>query len=164
MGTLIRDHTSPTKDILFDLMTPGPSHAVVIAHGGEGGLGNAMFSSTANRKPLESSEGLPGEEKVIEVELRTIADVGLVGFPNAGKSTLLRALSRATPEVGDYPFTTLNPQVGVMEGGEEMERITGVPFKIQLPGSLLGKEGGGEVGMYARFRWVWLDWPRPSRI
>ena len=102
-----------TGEILVDLDVPNMKF--IVAKGGRGGRGNARFASSVNRAPRICESGFPGEERDIELELKTIADVGLVGFPNAGKSTLIRAVSQARPKVAPYPFTTRHPVVGVIE-------------------------------------------------
>jgi GTP-binding protein len=137
LGTVIRD--DGTGEILHELLEHGETW--VAARGGSGGRGNATFATSTNRAPTYSEPGQPGEEHVLRLELKVLADVGLLGFPNAGKSTLISSISGARPKIASYPFTTLRPHLGLVE-------IDDFRFVIaDIPGLIPGAHQGAGLGM-----------------
>lgn len=136
-GTVVRD--ADTGETIADMDAEGLN--VMVARGGDGGYGNARFKSSTNRAPRRTTVGYPGDDRRLALEMRVLADVGLLGMPNAGKSTLLRAVSQARPRVADYPFTTLHPQLGVV--GIEPGRSF---VMADIPGLIAGAAQGAGLG------------------
>jgi len=137
VGTVISD--AETGEVLYELLKPG--EMITIAKGGDGGFGNMRFKSSINRAPRQKTMGWPGERKSLKLELKVLADVGLLGMPNAGKSTLISAISNARPRIADYPFTTLHPNLGVVRVGPEQSFVV-----ADLPGLIEGASEGAGLG------------------
>jgi GTP-binding protein len=138
-GTAV--YRDESGELVADLVAVGQQ--TMVARGGRGGLGNVHFKTATHQAPRHAQKGEPGSESWLRLELRLIADVGLVGLPNAGKSTVLAALTAATPKIADYPFTTLEPNLGVMDLGEDDERR---PTIADVPGLIEGASGGAGLG------------------
>lgn len=137
-GTVV--HDVDTGELICDLTEPGQRQKV--AEGGRGGLGNTRFKSSVNRAPRKTTNGTPGEARHLKLELKVLADVGLLGMPNAGKSTLISAMSEAKPRIADYPFTTLHPNLGVVRVGALQSFVM-----ADIPGLIEGASEGAGLGI-----------------
>jgi len=138
VGTIVRD--ADTGEMLGDMAKADME--LLVARGGKGGWGNQKFKSSKNRSPRQHGTGLPGEQRSLELELKVIADVGLLGLPNAGKSTLITAVSAARPKIADYPFTTLYPNLGVISCGDQRSFVM-----ADIPGLIEGAADGAGLGI-----------------
>lgn len=137
VGTIFCDAES--GEVIMELLTPGETR--MLAKGGDGGFGNLRFKSSINRAPRQKTPGWPGERRNLKLELKVLADVGLLGMPNAGKSTLITAVSNARPKIADYPFTTLHPNLGLVRVGPEQSFVV-----ADLPGLIAGASAGAGLG------------------
>ncbi|GAB4553472.1 MAG: GTPase ObgE [Rhizobacter sp.] len=137
MGTIIKD--VETGNVIAELLVP--DEKVLLAKGGDGGFGNLHFKTSTNRAPRQKTSGWPGEQHKLKLELRVLADVGLLGMPNAGKSTLIAAISNARPKIADYPFTTLHPNLGVVRVAAEQSFVV-----ADIPGLIEGASEGAGLG------------------
>jgi GTPase len=138
VGTILTD--AETGEVVAELMKPG--ERVLVCKGGDGGFGNMHFKTSTNRAPRQKTPGWPGEAKKLKLELRVLADVGLLGMPNAGKSTLIAAISNAKPKIADYPFTTLHPNLGVVRVAPEKSFVV-----ADVPGLIEGASEGAGLGL-----------------
>jgi GTP-binding protein len=137
-GTVV--HDVDTGELICDLTSEGQRQ--MVAEGGRGGLGNTRFKSSVNRAPRKTTNGTPGEARHLQLELKVLADVGLLGMPNAGKSTLITAMSAAKPRIADYPFTTLHPNLGVVRVGRLQSFVM-----ADIPGLIEGASEGAGLGI-----------------
>lgn len=137
LGTLIKE--TETDVVLGEILSQ--NQEIIVAKGGRGGRGNMHFATSTNRAPRKAEQGFPGEEKWLLLELKLIADIGIIGAPNAGKSTLINSISAANSKVGNYPFTTLNPILGVVETGKGPKLVL-----ADMPGLIEGASGGKGLG------------------